>query len=143
MYVKSLAELVLNISNHRNQIMNFIPIYKIKHPSSIISVLILNRTLLVLSVIKFLMFQAFEFGSISICDLQTSDFTVWLKFSQNLDVQNRVNEFYFAKDIFRLPYFYKRKDVNFNINEVVSMQPRNTWVHYKFIFIKNNSLHCP
>ena len=98
--------------------------------------------MLILSVIKFLMFQAFEFGSISICDLQTSDFTVWLKFSQKLDVQNRVNEFYFAKDIFRLPYFYKRKDVNFNNYEVVSTESRNTWLHYKFIFIKNNSLPC-
>ena len=55
------------------------------------------------------MFQAFEFGSISICDLQTSDFTVWLKFSQKLDVQNRVNEFYFAKDIFDYHTFIKEK----------------------------------
>ena len=57
-----------------------------------ISVLILDRTLLILLGIKFLMFQAFKFGSISIW-LMTSRlfrFHCLVKFTKKLDVQNRV-----------------------------------------------------
>lgn len=51
-------------------------------------------------------------------DFQTYRFPSLVKFSKKLDTQNRVNKFYFAKDIFISPYFYKIKDVNFNINQV-------------------------